>query len=203
MNRLVAIIALALLTGACAIEPKSYVVLLDEDGKTGKVDITVDGETRTLEQANTALGLEPGIERSRVAYQVDGEKVRRDFGNALDGMPEKPVTFRLYFEFGGAELTPESQGRIPKILDVIKQRQSLPDISISGHTDRVGDAEYNLKIGLDRALEVKDIIERAFREAGMTLPAIEVVSHGEGNPVIATRDGISEPRNRRVDATVR
>lgn len=203
MRKAILVAALALLTGACAIDPKSYVVLLDEDGKTGQVDITLDGETRTLDQPNTALGLQPGIERSRTAFAVDDDRVQRHFGQALAGMPEKPVTFRLYFEFGSATLTPESQARIPKILEVIKQRQSLPDISISGHTDRVGDADYNLKVGLERAVAVQAIINRAFEEAGMPLPRIEVVSHGEGNPVIATKDEISEPRNRRVDATVR
>lgn len=33
--------------------------------------------------------------------------------------------------------------------------------------------------------------------------ALEITSHGEANPLVPTGDNVSEPRNRRVEVTVR
>ena len=39
--------------------------------------------------------------------------------------------------------------------------------------------------------------------AGLTRKAIEVTSHGEAELLVKTADGVFEPRNRRVEITVR
>jgi outer membrane protein OmpA-like peptidoglycan-associated protein len=40
-------------------------------------------------------------------------------------------------------------------------------------------------------------------EAGLELKRVEVSSHGENNPVIPTADNVAEPKNRRVEVTIR
>ena len=39
--------------------------------------------------------------------------------------------------------------------------------------------------------------------AGLSLGQIEVGSHGESNLLVPTADNVNEPRNRRVEVTVR
>jgi outer membrane protein OmpA-like peptidoglycan-associated protein len=40
-------------------------------------------------------------------------------------------------------------------------------------------------------------------EAGLDSTALEVTSHGESDLLVRTADGVFEPRNRRVDISVR
>jgi outer membrane protein OmpA-like peptidoglycan-associated protein len=41
------------------------------------------------------------------------------------------------------------------------------------------------------------------REHGVDPSILDITSHGEGNPLVPTGDQVSEPRNRRVEITVR
>jgi outer membrane protein OmpA-like peptidoglycan-associated protein len=54
-------------------------------------------------------------------------------------------------------------------------------------------------LGLKRAASIKNILV----SDGVDPSGIEVVSHGEDNPSIETEDNVAEPRNRRVEITVR
>ena len=72
-------------------------------------------------------------------------------------------------------------------------------MSIVGHTDRVGRAEANAALALKRAESTRERLV----EAGLELKRVEVSSHGENNPVIPTADNVAEPKNRRVEVTIR
>lgn len=86
----------------------------------------------------------------------------------------------------------------PAIAETLAHR-AAPDVSIVGHTDTVGDAERNQVLALERAR----IVQQALAELLKDAVAVEVTSHGERNPVVPTADEMDEPRNRRVDITIR
>ena len=104
----------------------------------------------------------------------------------------------LYFETGGAQLTAASQALIPQVVNVVKAR-TAPDVSIIGHTDTEGDAELNDKLGLTRA----QAIAKLLTEAGLVTDSVSVESHGKRNLLVPTPDNTAEPRNRRVEVTIR
>jgi peptidoglycan-associated lipoprotein len=174
---------------------QSYVVLLDDEGTTGKVQLTTKEGTTVLDKPRegAALGGESGK-----TFTVSEEQINKDFGSALSASPKKPVSFYLYFVGGGAELTEASQADIPKILAEIGKRPA-PDISVIGHTDTVGKDEDNERLSLERAKMVAEML------AGAKLGADRIVveSHGEKNLLIPTPDNTEEPRNRRVEVVVR
>jgi outer membrane protein OmpA-like peptidoglycan-associated protein len=126
------------------------------------------------------------------------EEVFKIFGEALSAQPEPPLRFLLYFQSGTVELTAESQRQISEILAAIEARKSK-DISIVGHTDRVGSREANYQLGLERVDSIKAILV----DKGVDPSGIEVASHGEDNPLVETEDEVEEPRNRRIEITVR
>jgi outer membrane protein OmpA-like peptidoglycan-associated protein len=126
------------------------------------------------------------------------EEVLRIFGEALDALPEPPIRFLLYFITGTPEMTAESKRQIPEILAAIEARRSK-NIVIVGHTDRVGSREKNQILGLERAISIKN----ALVSYGIDPSGIGVVSHGEDNPSVETEDDVPEPRNRRVEITIR
>jgi len=126
------------------------------------------------------------------------EEILKIFGEALSAQPELPLRFLLYFQTGTTELTAESQRQISEILAAIEARKSK-DISVVGHTDRVGSRETNYRLGLERVESVKELLV----SKGVDPSGIEVASHGEDNPLVETEDEVAEPRNRRIEITVR
>jgi outer membrane protein OmpA-like peptidoglycan-associated protein len=75
----------------------------------------------------------------------------------------------------------------------------VPEVMIVGHTDTMGDRKSNLALGMKRAVAVQSILV----QAGLSLTMVDVASHGEADLLIKTRDNTPEPRNRRVEITVR
>ena len=126
------------------------------------------------------------------------QDVQRVFGAALAALPLPPVHFTLYFRFESNELTDESRALVPAILNIVKQR-AVPEVLVVGHTDTMGDRRANLALGLKRANTVREILATA----GLARGTIEVTSHGEADPAVKTPDNRAEPRNRRVEITVR
>jgi outer membrane protein OmpA-like peptidoglycan-associated protein len=176
--------------------PKSYVVLLDNpDGTVGEVAVSGTRGNVRLTEARSAADLNEGAGRP---YAVDEARINRDFGQAMAARPPLPVSFLLYYRAGGTVLTPESEALLPKILEEAARRPA-PDVSVIGHTDTVGGSEANEKLGLQRARSVAEII----RKAGLKVHDLTIASHGEGNPLVATPDNTSEPKNRRVEITIR
>lgn len=188
-------IALFLFVGLSACS-QSYVVLLEEeDGSLGKVQVTTPKGSTVLDKNRDAVDMH--AEAGKI-FSVTEAKIKEDFGAALAGSPQKPQSFYLYFEGGTATLTAESLADIPKIIEEIKRRPAV-DISIIGHTDTVGDAQTNARLSLERAKSVAALFTVAMPDASK----VTVDSHGEKNLLVATPDNTDEPKNRRVEVTVR
>lgn len=191
------LVPLALLS-ACG-TPDNLVVLLDnEDGSVGLVEVTSTAGSKTLDAAGEATGLNRAGQQPVEPFTISPEELQKTFSTALAAQPEAPRVFILYFVSGGTELVPESAALLPGILEAVAAR-AAPDVSVVGHADRAGSPEYNMRLSLRRAESVRDEL----LAAGLSLDRIEVTSHGENNPLIPTADDVSEPRNRRVEVTVR
>ena len=183
----------ALALGGCA--SQSYVVLLpDPDGTVGKVVVKGSAGEQMLTQANEGVPLSG----SQPPALVDARQIEKDFGSAMAARPVLPQRFILYFQAGGVELTPESRALLAQIKRSVESRPSA-DISVIGNSDTVGKAESNEALALKRAQEVANLL----KESGVTPMAMLVESHGERNLLVKTPDETAEPRNRRVEISVR
>lgn len=192
---------LACILAACAAPPaaappsRSYITLLPSpDGTVGQVLIQGSSGEQRITQARFAAPLDG----SRPPAAVDEAAFQRDFGAAMAARPALPQHFYLHFESGDARLTPESQALLPQILAAARQRASV-DMSIIGHSDTVGPAEQNVTLSLKRAQKVAALL----KSRGLQVEALTVESHGERNLLIPTPDETPEPRNRRVEVTIR
>ncbi len=185
-----------LILAGCA---KTTVVLLpDSAGKVGQVDVTTDAGTQTLDQENeytsvSSSGSKPAEPKSMAQAEIDDV-----FKNAMEILPEKPVSFLLYFKFDSDDLTDDSKKLIPEVISSIRKREPS-EVSVIGHTDTMGSDDYNVKLSLSRAEGVRKLL----CSYGINISKMEVSSHGEHDPIIKTPDNVSEPRNRRVEVMVR
>ena len=199
-----ALIALALLAAACArlpavappaASPDLVVVVPGPDGKVGAVTVTHGGEEKTLDSAYATARIGPGrIETGRATEP----EVRAIFGSALDAQSPRPTSFLLFFIFGTDTLTPESTEALAEIIREVARRPSAEIIAI-GHTDRMGSDQHNDVLSLQRAERVRQELIRLGIDPG----AILTVGRGEREPLIPTDDEVPQPRNRRVEITVR
>ncbi|MCB1886667.1 MAG: OmpA family protein [Rhodocyclaceae bacterium] len=193
-NLLLAALVAGLAVSACA--PKSWVVLLpNEDGSTGRIIVSGPEGQAEVAEAGTAASLDTAVPET---FDVSRGEIDTTFGDALQAQPSPPAVFRLYFELGGTQLTPESAALLQDVLNEVGARPGA-DLSIVGHTDTAGAAADNEALGLERAHFVRDRIIAA----GLKLDRISTESHGEGNLLVPTADDVSEPRNRRVEIVVR
>jgi len=187
--------ALPVLLG-CATRNDLYVLLPGKDGKTGALVVDSNGKQQTLNTPYAAA-------RVKNVGSVDGVQsseadVKQDFGPALEAQPKRPVSFYLYFQRDTDEFAPESKALVNQIFAEIARRPA-PEIVIIGHTDRVGNAQYNDALSLRRAERCRDELIKL----GIPKVRISVAGRGYREPEVPTADQVAEPRNRRVEISVR
>lgn len=200
--RFAALAAAALLAAGCATldskprGPELFAVIPSgADGHVGAIVVHRAGKSQVV---NTAYGAQridgEGFRRA----SISAEDVRRDFAETLAALPGHPARFTLYFLEGRDELTPESRIELQRVFAELKKRP-LPDIAVTGHTDTVGGMTYNDQLSKARAERMREILV----ESGLPGERITAAGRGKREPLIATEDGVAEPRNRRVEIDVR
>jgi outer membrane protein OmpA-like peptidoglycan-associated protein len=75
----------------------------------------------------------------------------------------------------------------------------VPEVVVVGHTDTTGTPAGNFDLGMKRGITVRALLV----QAGLDPSAVEVTSHGEAVLLVKTADETYEPRNRRVEITIR
>lgn len=173
------------------------VLLPDSDGTTGRARVTNPSGVVMLDAAREATRVSGSQPPSPPSALSPGE-VSHLFGEALSALPPEPRHFILNFRFESNELTEESRALMPEIVKTVKAR-AVHDVVVIGHTDTAGPAPRNIDLGLLRAAAVRNLLV----ESGLARTSIAVTSHGEVDLLIPTADEIPEPRNRRVEITVR
>ena len=123
---------------------------------------------------------------------------RRVFGAALAAQPARPRRFTLYFVEGKDEFTDESKQIVDSVFAEIAKRP-VPDVVVIGHTDTVGNDQVNDALSRQRA----ETVRAALIDRGIAPENMAAIGRGKREPVVPTADGVSEPRNRRVEIFVR
>jgi outer membrane protein OmpA-like peptidoglycan-associated protein len=125
---------------------------------------------------------------------------RQTFENAhralIDAEPTPPRSFVLNFLFDSMKLTEASKKLLPHVLEVVRER-SPTEITVFGYTDAVGTAAYNLKLSAERAHAAAKLL----KQIDPNLP-VAVKYFGEEYPLVPTRPGVPEPRNRRAEIVI-
>jgi peptidoglycan-associated lipoprotein len=99
------------------------------------------------------------------------------------------------FKFGKAVLPDEARAQLDKMIADLQSNPKAVWFEVEGHTDSVGDAKMNEKLGMERAEQVKRYLYETHK---VPLHKINVISYGETKPAATnkTREGRAE--NRRI-----
>ena len=125
--------------------------------------------------------------------------MKQDFGPALEAQPQRPVSFFLYFLADTDEFAPESKALVNQIFAEIARRPA-PEIVVIGHTDRVGRRAVQRRAV---AAARRALYATSSMKLGIPRVRISVAGRGEREPEVPTADEVAEPRNRRVEISVR
>lgn len=176
--------------------PDRVVLLPDADGKVGKVVVSSTTGQQLLETAYAATEVDA---TGNILRLTESEaSVRARYGALLDSRPPAPLSFTVNFVSGSAqELTPESKLVFEQIRAALINRPA-PELTVIGHTDRVGSLEANDALSLKRAEAVGTLLQTSGMQAQM-----EFAGRGEREPLVPTADEMAEPANRRVEINLR
>lgn len=191
LRHLVLVAAIPVLLGACG--GQTIVLVADPEGHVGKAEVVTSGGKQRLERPGEMTRTSGGSNAPSAVSTADPAFIASTFAEALAIEPPPAQTFTLMFETGTATLTESSLKLIPAVV-AASERRGAVSVSITGHTDATGSDKVNDALSLDRAMQVKTLLQ----QKGVNPRLISVSSHGKGNPAIPTPDGVPEPRNRRV-----
>jgi len=112
------------------------------------------------------------------------------------------LSLDIKFQFNSAVLGDEGIAQLDVVgseLVTLLESDLLPVISLQGHTDDVGEADYNLALSDKRAKSARKYLIETF---GLPAKNISADGMGESTPMVQNKDRNSRAINRRVELRV-
>src|SRR5699024_3746228 len=143
-----------------------------------------------------AAGAAIGHYMDRQAKELDKELKNADVERVGEGIK---ITFDsgILFDCDSSELRPGMKDQIQELADVLQDYKKTKVI-FAGHTDSVGDEDYNQKLSLRRAKSVA----RYAAENGIDPERFQITGYGETQPVATNETEQGRQQNRRVEIAI-
>jgi peptidoglycan-associated lipoprotein len=127
--------------------------------------------------------------------QPEGSEWREEAPSEDSMRESRPLTDlqTIYFDFDRSDIRPDARDALRSNADAIKK--SAGAVTIEGHTDERGSAEYNLALGERRANAAK----RYLVDLGVASSQLNTVSFGEDRPAVQGHDESAWRYNRRAE----
>ena len=104
----------------------------------------------------------------------------------------------IFYATNSADIDPASQLILESFATYLIEHPNLV-IEIRGHTDNVGSDDNNLALSMDRAFEVKTLLERN----GVTGKRVAANGYGESKPVATNDTAEGRAQNRRTEFVIK
>jgi peptidoglycan-associated lipoprotein len=214
MNRglLVAVVTTALAAGpGCA--TKTFV-----NGRLAEMNDKLDSLTSSVEQTQSRVQTNEravsslnekteAVDRRAGAAQASADAAARTAAGATTRAQalEHTVNRVVYelvlsedqpgFAFGAADVPIAMKDRLDALVQQLRAKADGVYFEIEGHTDSTGPADFNRRLGLERAEAVKVYL---YERHHVPLHRINVVSYGAGSPVATNLTSEGRAQNRRI-----
>ncbi len=170
-----------------------------------------------VETARAQTGFDCWMQEQEENFQPDDiEACRSQFFSSLeyieDALKPKPIAkkvgppvapppaselYVVYFDFDKAELSEAGNAVLGTASSAARKLEGMT-VTVSGHTDLAGTADYNVELSKRRAIAVSE----ALIKAGVASAAVKAEAFGQTLPAIITADGVAEAGNRRVEILI-
>jgi len=142
----------------------------------------------------------PGQRTRGLSLDVPEKKPARPGAGAAAKAPEgKFVDLNVPFEFNSDQLTADGRDLLTKLAEALtsKELSSITAVTLEGHTDGVGSADYNKSLSLRRAQAVRSFLQGSQELKGKQLRVV-----GKGAAELANPANPEDGVNRRVRVVV-
>lgn len=157
-----------------------------------------DGKDRCIE---TPIGVK--VDEKGCALDRDKDGVKDYEDTCPNSMPHAKVkadgcadfvSFQLYYAPRVNEITSKSMLVLEKAVGFLQEHLEYK-VRIIGHTDNVGDDDYNMKLSKERA---EDVV-KLFNRKGINFNRLEAIAKGEREPITDNETDEGRERNRRIE----
>lgn len=101
----------------------------------------------------------------------------------------------IYFDFAKSDLRPESRDTLSKNAELMLKVRAGATVTIEGHCDERGSAEYNLALGERRAKSAMQYLITL----GVPAERLSTISFGKEKPAVDGHDEAAWSKNRRAE----
>jgi outer membrane protein OmpA-like peptidoglycan-associated protein len=165
--------------------------------KIGEVDTKAvqAGQAAQVADKNAATAQQTGTQAMAVGKQAVAK------ADAIEASTRKLIFETVLtddqakFKSGIAKLSDEAKAALDQMVAQVKSQKSAIWVEIEGHTDNVGEAAYNERLGLERAEAVKRYL---YEQHQVPLHKMNAISFGEEKPVQDNKTRENRSQNRRV-----
>ena len=155
--------------------------------QAGQAAQVADKNAQAAQQTGTQA-MEVGKQAVAKAEAVEASTKKLIFETVLTDDQAK-------FRSGIAKLSDEAKAALDQMVAQVKSQKSAIWVEIEGHTDNVGEAAYNERLGLERAEAVKRYL---YEQHQVPLHKMNAISFGEEKPVQDNKNRANRSQNRRV-----
>jgi outer membrane protein OmpA-like peptidoglycan-associated protein len=107
------------------------------------------------------------------------------------------ATLRFNFHFNSSEINDEANEYLDQVAQALNDNPELK-VQLTGHTDNVGSAKFNLKLSIERAHTIKEFLV----DRGVNEERIEVSGKGLMEPLNENKTEEERALNRRVEMKI-
>ncbi len=135
-----------------------------------------------------------GIDIDFDALSMNDDRLK----NIKDRLAGKPIT--LYFGTNQDQINLTAQQRTDFAdLNYYLDRVAVAKLSIAGHTDNVGNRDYNVNLSQQRSVFVRDYL---IKNGGIKTNRMTTQGYGPDRPVSSNATNDGKAKNRRVEVTL-
>lgn len=202
MKKYIALCAFAALLCACSTSKK----ITYTNAEMTEKQLTVIEDNSLFPTASVVGGGAHLADAERAKIEEQNRQKRFDKFNSINGITftkegtdslKASIQNEILFRFDSYEVNAQAKNMLIELASVIKEEPGTK-VSIIGHTDNIGEKDYNIVLSHNRASAVGNIL----REAGVPSGDISETGKGYSLPIAdnSTEDG--RAKNRRVELII-
>lgn len=167
--------------------PGATVYMVGNDGTNKKIGLKEDGsfsERVTPGVSYVMLATNRGFMNFKQSLTADSTDQDREYvlQFPLSSISKPVLIDNIFFEFGSARLTRESETSLDQLVSLLKDNPNVT-IELGAHCDYIGNDESNLRLSQQRAESVVKYLERNGIESARLTPR----GYGESRPVTVSK----------------
>jgi len=169
------------------------VVLADNSSYSSGISVSSDNDSSSSSLSSSDSSSNSNSSSSSSDYSSSSSDIAIIEKSPIEKLKDAGISFTLYFKYDGYDIDEGSTNEIIKHANFMRDNPNVR-LRLEGHADERGTREYNLALGENRALSVKEVL--GLYELGSR---VDVVSYGEERPISTVHNESGWKQNRRVE----